>query len=145
MSGVFSRLLNSECKSIILDGELMGWHKERRSFDSKGMSFDVKKLSENSHHQPCFVAFDIIMYNDTLLDNEPYAKRLEILKDAFKEEEGCLMLCKSTKISNRYNQLLLAIIKQHFTFIIYNSVSLKVRNYVKYLMKVFKTKKKGLY
>nr|XP_034177241.1 DNA ligase 4 isoform X2 [Osmia lignaria] len=100
MSGVFSRLLNPKCKSIILDGELMGWHKERKSFGSKGMSFDVKKLSENSHHQPCFVAFDIIMYNDTLLNNEPYAKRLEILKDAFKEEEGCLMLCKSTKISN---------------------------------------------
>ncbi|XP_003701870.1 DNA ligase 4 isoform X1 [Megachile rotundata] len=100
MSSVFGRLLNPQCKSIILDGELMGWHKEKKLFGSKGMSFDVKKLSENSHHQPCFVAFDIIMYNDTLLDKEPYSKRLEILKDAFKEEEGCLILCKFNKISN---------------------------------------------
>ena len=99
MSSVFSRLLNPECKSIILDGELMGWHKVKKLMGSKGMNFDVKRLSENSHHQPCFVAFDIILYNDVLLHNEPYEKRLRILKDAFKEEEGCLMLCKSTTIS----------------------------------------------
>lgn len=103
MSSVFSRLLNSECKSIILDGELMGWHKEKKLMGSKGMNYDVKKLSKNSHHQPCFVAFDIIMYNDVLLDNKPYEGRLSILKDAFKEEEGCLMLGKSIRISKRYN------------------------------------------
>ncbi|XP_076659516.1 DNA ligase 4 isoform X2 [Halictus rubicundus] len=99
MSSVFSRLLNPECKSIILDGELMGWHKEKKIMGSKAMNFDVKKLSENSHHQPCFVAFDIIMYNDTLLNNETYEKRLEILKGALKEEEGSLMLCAINKIT----------------------------------------------
>lgn len=103
MSSVFSRLLNLQCKSIILDGELMGWHKEKKLLGSKGMNFDVKKLSENSHHQPCFIAFDIIMYNDDLLDNKSYEERLRILKNAFKEEEGHLMLCKSVKISKRYN------------------------------------------
>ncbi|XP_076165211.1 DNA ligase 4 isoform X3 [Ptiloglossa arizonensis] len=101
MSSVFSRLLNLQCKSIILDGELMGWHKEKKLLGSKGMNFDVKKLSENSHHQPCFIAFDIIMYNDDLLDNKSYEERLRILKNAFKEEEGHLMLCKSVKISKR--------------------------------------------
>ncbi|XP_076233598.1 DNA ligase 4 isoform X2 [Calliopsis andreniformis] len=100
MSSVFNRLLNSECKSIILDGELMGWHKEKKLMGSKGMNYDVKKLSENSHHQPCFVAFDVLLYNDVLLDNESYEERLKILKKAFKEEEGCLMLCKSSNVSN---------------------------------------------
>lgn len=102
MSSVFGRLLNPQVKSVILDGELMGWHKEKKVLGSKGMNYDVKKLSENSHHQPCFVAFDIVMYNDVLLDDEPYEKRLEVLKDVFTEEEGCLLLCKSVKISNRY-------------------------------------------
>ncbi|OAD59332.1 DNA ligase 4, partial [Eufriesea mexicana] len=99
MSSVFSRLLNPQIKSIILDGELLGWHKEKKLLGSKGMNYDVKKLSENSHYQPCFVAFDVIMCNDTLYNNEPYEKRLEILKDVFKEEEDCLLLCKSTRIS----------------------------------------------
>ncbi|XP_050487709.1 DNA ligase 4 isoform X2 [Bombus huntii] len=99
MSSVFGRLLNPQVKSVILDGELMGWHKERKLLGSKGMNFDVKKLSKDSPYQQCFVAFDIIMHNDILLNNEPYEKRLEILKDVFKEEEGCLLLCKSTKVS----------------------------------------------
>ncbi|KOC59775.1 DNA ligase 4 [Habropoda laboriosa] len=100
MSSVFGRLLNPQIKSVILDGELMGWHKEKKVLGSKGMSYDVKKLSKNSHHQPCFVAFDIIMHNDVLLDNESYEKRLEVLKDVFTEEEGCLLLCKTIKVSN---------------------------------------------
>ncbi|XP_026675159.1 DNA ligase 4 isoform X3 [Ceratina calcarata] len=100
MSSVLGRLLNSQVKSIILDGELIGWHKTRKELGSKGMNYDVKKLTEKSHHQPCFVAYDIILYNDELLNNEPYEKRLEILKDAFKEEEGCLLLAESNKISN---------------------------------------------
>ncbi|XP_054011340.1 DNA ligase 4 isoform X2 [Hylaeus anthracinus] len=99
MSSVFRRLLNPQCKSIILDGELMGWHKEKKLLGSKGMNFDVKKLSKTSYHQPCFIAFDIIMYNDVLLNNEPYEERLRILKDAYKEEEGSLQLCKSVMIS----------------------------------------------
>nr|XP_033321134.1 DNA ligase 4 isoform X2 [Megalopta genalis] len=99
MSSVFSRLLNSQCKSIILDGELMGWHKEKKLLGSKAMNFDVKNLSSSSHHQPCFIAYDIIMYNDVLLHNEPYEKRLDILKKAFNEEEGSLMMCEVNKIS----------------------------------------------
>ncbi|XP_078034928.1 DNA ligase 4 isoform X2 [Augochlora pura] len=99
MSGVFSRLLNSQCKSIILDGELMGWHKKKKLLGSKAMNFDVKKLSSNSRHQPCFIAYDIIMYNDILLTNEIYEKRLNILKEAFDEEEGSLMMCENKKIS----------------------------------------------
>ncbi|XP_031774071.1 DNA ligase 4 isoform X5 [Apis florea] len=99
MSSVFDRLLNQEVKSVILDGELMGWHKEKKLLGSKGMNYDVKKLSENSHYQPCFIAFDIIMHNDILVNNEPYEKRLKILENIFKEEEGVLLLCKSIKVS----------------------------------------------
>ena len=101
LSGIFGQLLNPQVKSVILDGELMGWHKEKKSLGSKGMNYDVKRLSNDSHYQQCFIAFDIIMHNDNLLNDKPYEKRLEILKDIFTEKEGCLLLCKSTKISKR--------------------------------------------
>ena len=38
MSSVFGQLLNPQVKSVILDGELMGWHKEKKSLGSKAMS-----------------------------------------------------------------------------------------------------------
>ncbi|KAK2580191.1 hypothetical protein KPH14_012455 [Odynerus spinipes] len=100
LTNKFSRLLNPQCKSIILDGELMGWHKENKVFGSKGMSYDVKKLSTNSSHQPCFVAFDVILYNDKVLVNLPYKERLSILQNAFQDEEGSLIKCQNTIVSN---------------------------------------------
>ncbi|XP_035724247.1 DNA ligase 4-like [Vespa mandarinia] len=100
LTSTFSRRLNRQCKSIILDGELMGWDKEKKEFGSKGMSYDVKKLTANSSYQPCFVAYDIILYNDKLLINLPYKERLNILNDAFQDEEGSLIKCQNTIISN---------------------------------------------
>lgn len=82
----------------------MGWHKVRQRFGSKGMSFDVKKMTPTSAHQPCFIAFDIIMYNDELLVEKPLTERLEVLKSAFKEEKGVLMMSRTTKISSKYDR-----------------------------------------
>lgn len=101
MTSVFTRRLNPNCHSFILDGELMGWHKEKRIFGTKGMNFDVKNLSVNSHHQPCFIAFDVILHNDILLVDVPYKDRLKLLNDIFTEEEGSLIICRSSLISNR--------------------------------------------
>ena len=77
----------------------MGWHKERQSFGSKGLNYDVKKLTEHSKHQPCFVAYDILLYNDESLLNKTYSERLSRLRIAFSEKEGVLMLCKSNLVS----------------------------------------------
>ncbi|XP_023248439.1 DNA ligase 4 [Copidosoma floridanum] len=93
-------LLNKECRSVILDGELMGWHKERMCFGSKGLSFDVKKITDNSCHQPCFVAYDVLLYNDERLVNKPYSERLAVLKNSFTEKEGVLMLCQTNTVSS---------------------------------------------
>jgi len=103
LTAVFTRCLNPNCHSFILDGELMAWHKEKKIFATKGMNLDVKNLSASSRHQPCFVAFDVILYNDILLVDTPYKDRLKVLNDVFKEEEGSLIVCRSTLISNRYN------------------------------------------
>lgn len=83
----------------------MAWHKEKRVFGTKGMNLDVKNLSASSRHQPCFVAFDVILHNNVLLVDTPYKERLNLLKDVFTEEEGSLIVCRSTLISNRYKIL----------------------------------------
>lgn len=101
LTSVFARQLNPNCHSFILDGEIMGWHKEKQKFGSKGMNFDVKRVSEKSHYQPCFVVFDIILHNDVLLDDVPYQDRVELLNNVFTEKEGSLIICRSTLISNR--------------------------------------------
>lgn len=78
----------------------MGWHKVRQKFSSKGSNFDVKKLSVTSHHQPCFVAFDILLYNDKILLHKPYSERLKYLNSAFTEREGVMCRSEITKVSN---------------------------------------------
>ncbi|XP_016845791.1 DNA ligase 4 isoform X1 [Nasonia vitripennis] len=91
--------LHESCRSVILDGEMMGWHKERKTLGTKALNYDVKKLSENSKHQPCFVAYDILMYNDEPLLDKPYIERLAYLRGAFSEKEGVIMLCDTQTVS----------------------------------------------
>lgn len=96
-----SSLLKQDCKSIILDGELMGYHKTKKKFSSKGDNIDVKNFKDTSAHQPCFVAFDIVLYNDQLLVDKPYYERLAIMENAFAEKEGVLMKSQTRTISTR--------------------------------------------
>lgn len=91
--------LHESCRSVILDGEMMGWHKERKTFGTKALNYDVKKLSDKSKHQPCFVAYDILLYNDEPLLNKPYTERLAFLRGAFAEKEGVIMLCDTQTVS----------------------------------------------
>lgn len=79
---------------------MMGWHKEKKSFGSKGLNFDIKIVTDKSRHQPCFVAYDILLYNDESLVNKPYSERLNILKSAFTEKIGVIKLCETHIVSN---------------------------------------------
>ncbi|KAL4716641.1 hypothetical protein ACJJTC_008276 [Scirpophaga incertulas] len=87
---------NPEVSSFILDGEMMGWHKVNQHFSSKGMAFDVKKITENSKFQPCFCAFDVLYYNGkTLVGPEhkggmPLNERLKILDSIFTDKIGVI-------------------------------------------------------
>ncbi|XP_036144134.1 uncharacterized protein LOC105834969 isoform X2 [Monomorium pharaonis] len=124
LTAVFMRHLNPNCHSFILDGELIAWHKEKKIFATKGMNLDVKHLSPNSRHQPCFVAFDIILHNNILLVDVPYKNRLKLLSDIFTEEEGLLVVCESTLISNREQ-----LIELFNTCLRNNEEGLVVKNY----------------
>uniref|UniRef100_A0A0C9Q6E2 DNA ligase 4 n=1 Tax=Fopius arisanus TaxID=64838 RepID=A0A0C9Q6E2_9HYME len=100
LTNKISSLLNPNCRSIILDGEMMGFHKEKREFSSKGVPFDVKKLTSKSKHQPCLVAYDILLYNDELLINKPLEYRLKILNSAFEESPGVLLRAKNERVTS---------------------------------------------
>lgn len=104
LTGRIIRLLNPNCRSIILDGELMGWHKQKNIFSTKGLLFDVKKLTENSSLQPCFVAYDIVHYNDECLLDKPFKERTKILEEAFQDCQGILIKCKNIHVTN-FNEL----------------------------------------
>ncbi|CAG4977768.1 unnamed protein product [Parnassius apollo] len=83
-------------KSFILDGEMMGWHKEQEAFGSKGMKYDVKTLKDKSQYQPSFCAYDILYYNGKSLVGPsemgglPLIKRLEILDNLFRDVPGVI-------------------------------------------------------
>lgn len=98
-------VFNSSVRSIVLDGEMMGFNKDTQSFGSKGMHFDVKNLSESSIHQPCFIAFDILLLNGKILTNDPLLFRLENLKKMITPKRGNFMVSEVKKFRTK-NELL---------------------------------------
>ncbi|XP_038207910.1 DNA ligase 4-like isoform X1 [Zerene cesonia] len=87
-------------KSFILDGEMMGWHKEYQCFGSKGMAFDIKKITENSKYRPCFCAFDVLYYNGKSLIGPPekggktLKERQQILDSMLINVQGVILRSK---------------------------------------------------
>lgn len=95
-------VIHEDINRIILDGEMMLYNKYKEEYGSKGMTLDVKKLSDNGAYQPCFVIYDILMVNDTVLTTKPLKERLEILNDAIvKEIPGVIAISKFNKIKSQ--------------------------------------------
>ncbi|XP_063549082.1 DNA ligase 4 [Cydia strobilella] len=101
-------------RSVVLDGEMMGWHKQRQVFGTKGMSFDVKKITENSAFQPCFCAFDVLHYNGRGLagagggggagaggGGAPLRDRLAVLDSIITDVPGVLLRSKRRTVTDR--------------------------------------------
>uniref|UniRef100_A0A1B6FIK3 DNA ligase 4 n=1 Tax=Cuerna arida TaxID=1464854 RepID=A0A1B6FIK3_9HEMI len=86
-----AKQLKPSVKNFILDGEMMPWNTKFKCFGTKGMNLDVKSLRVGNVHQPCFCAFDILYYNDSVLTNKPLSERLEILQKIFTPQEGIIM------------------------------------------------------
>lgn len=72
-----------------------------------GQAFDVKKLTENSKHQPCFCAFDVLYYNgQSLVGPEdkgglPLSKRQKILDSMFKDIPGVIQHSERAVVKSR--------------------------------------------
>ncbi|XP_063357900.1 DNA ligase 4 [Cydia amplana] len=90
-------------ESVVLDGEMMGWHKQRQLFGSKGMSFDVKNLTVNSAFQPCFCAFDVLQHNGRGLAGPagaPLRARLALLDAIVADVPGVLLRTKRRPLND---------------------------------------------
>lgn len=56
------------------------------------MLFDVKTLTANAIHQPCYCVFDILFLNGSVLMNKKLEERVSILKDVFVPKAGVIIL-----------------------------------------------------
>ncbi|KRT78225.1 hypothetical protein AMK59_7260 [Oryctes borbonicus] len=100
---LLKRVFNINVKSIILDGEMMGWNRNSEIFGSKGMNFDVKNLSDTSVHRPCFCVFDILLFNGKILVKQPLKERVGILKDIFEPRKGVIQLSSIIEASSKHD------------------------------------------
>ncbi|XP_025209212.1 DNA ligase 4 isoform X1 [Melanaphis sacchari] len=88
LSPVLAKQFKPDVKNCILDGEMMCYNTKYKSFSTKAMNIDVKKLRIGNTHQPCFCVFDIVYYNDVVITNRPLEERLNILNTIFDPLEG---------------------------------------------------------
>lgn len=93
LKGIF----NTQVKKVILDGEMMLWDKRRSCYGSKGMTWDVKKLTPDSPYQSCFCVYDIILLNDRILTGHPLKERKEILNTVFENTKVGVIEISSIK------------------------------------------------
>ena len=66
------------------------------------MNIDVKYIKDADVNQACFVVFDILHLNGTVLTNKPYIERVKLLEKHMRPEEGIFMLSNRTKVTTGY-------------------------------------------
>lgn len=93
------KLFRIPVTNIILDGEMMVWHKDKKMYCTKGENIDVKALKlHNPLVRPCFCVYDIVYLNGNCLTSKPYAERSRLLQTLFTEHIGFMTICKREKI-----------------------------------------------
>lgn len=64
------------------------------------MSYDIKKMTDDSKFRPCFCAFDVLYYNGKTLVGHldkggiPLSERLHLLDGMFSDVEGVIQHSK---------------------------------------------------
>ncbi|PNF19465.1 hypothetical protein B7P43_G02347 [Cryptotermes secundus] len=94
-----AKLLRTDIKSCILDGEMMGWNQKLKCFKTKGIDFDVKYLKMGDDIRPCLCVFDILLCNGQVLTNKPLCERLHFLESLFTPSEGIIMYTEQKKVT----------------------------------------------
>lgn len=89
------------------------YNRNEKIIHSKGDSFDVKSIqASDSQLQPCFIVFDILMYNEEILTNKNLNERLKFLQKTFEPIEGRMIFSAikpGTSNQDVINELNLAI------------------------------------
>lgn len=91
--------LSNDIKSIVLDGEMMVWNKERLIYHVKGENFDVKSIKEDDPYlRPCFCVFDVLFLNNECLLAKPLIERYRLVETLMKEQQGVLTISRRDKL-----------------------------------------------
>lgn len=94
LTPLLAKQIHADVHTCILDGEMMKWNTNLKSFGSQGRigkEVDVKRLTPGGAYRPCFCVFDILMLNGNVLTNKPFQERTECLKKIFTPLEGVIM------------------------------------------------------
>lgn len=105
-TGHFTRYLhnmfNVPVTDIILDGEMMVWHKHEKRYVVKGENVIVRSIKNHDVHQECFVVYDILYLNGVNMIQKHYAERVRLMSTLFDDVEGIMLKVKRTKVKTRY-------------------------------------------
>ncbi|XP_006894678.1 PREDICTED: DNA ligase 4 [Elephantulus edwardii] len=84
-------------QNCILDGEMMAYNPNTKSFMQKGSKFDIKRMVEDSDLQTCYCVFDVLMVNNKKLAHETLRQRYEILSSVFTPVPGRIEIVQKTE------------------------------------------------
>ncbi|XP_052777625.1 DNA ligase 4-like [Mya arenaria] len=84
-------IFKPDLQSCIMDGEMILYHPETKTYATKAMNTDVKTVNKDGF-QPCLHVFDIMLYNGRVLTNLPLRERLPFLEKAFTPCEGRMII-----------------------------------------------------
>eukprot|EP00039_Didymoeca_costata_P013649 m.211217 g.211217 ORF g.211217 m.211217 type:complete len:956 (-) comp15833_c0_seq2:4120-6987(-) len=95
-------LFAGDTHNCILDGEMISWHLDQKRFVAMGENVAVRNLGQggagdDDRLQPCFIVFDILMYNGVQQCSNPLSFRRNLLEagSVFRTQEGRLVLGSS--------------------------------------------------
>uniref|UniRef100_A0A2P2I750 DNA ligase 4 n=1 Tax=Hirondellea gigas TaxID=1518452 RepID=A0A2P2I750_9CRUS len=94
-------LLAPHVNEMILDGEVVCWHKTHNVVVNKGEHFDVKNLRDDGPLQVCFCAFDLLLLNGRVLTNLPLSARVELLKTVIRESPGRVLVSQQEQVNDK--------------------------------------------
>jgi DNA ligase 4 len=89
-------VLTSQVQSCVLDGEMLAFNTESKSFEPFGSlktaSNEAVLLQENAVRHPCFVVFDIVYFNGQSLIDEPLTQRYQYLEKVLSKSTEYMQL-----------------------------------------------------
>lgn len=86
--------------SVILDGEIMVWDKEKLAYKAKGENFDVKYLDKHPNLKPVYCVFDILFLNGKSMIMKPYQERVRVLESMVVPQAGILTINERKKMKD---------------------------------------------
>ncbi|KAI8371267.1 ATP dependent DNA ligase domain-containing protein [Choanephora cucurbitarum] len=93
-----------KAKKVILDGEMLAYDPMEHKFLPFGTLKDASKsrnINNPTEPHPCFLVFDILLFNDTPLVNNRLEDRLKVLKTVMTEQQMHLRFVTRKEVNTR--------------------------------------------